>query len=173
MSYLEDETATLIAKLQVSEAQAAYLQSRWAGQIIWMDAKAKRTQRWFYAARIVVILGTVSIPPLVMSESFKFSTSFRRGIVLISLLVAFSTAIESFFHLGDKWRHYRANVEALKSQGWLFSLKTGPYKRYESQAEAFPAFAERIEDILQRDVSEYFATVADAPKEHGPVIRAG
>ncbi len=174
MTYLEEELGGVIEKLDIGEPERAYLRSRWMGQILWMDKKANRARRRFHLARITVIVGSLAIPPMVMSEQFRKSDGFRWIIIGISLLVAFSGAVEAFLHLGDTWRHYRGNVEVMKSQGWLFSLKSGPYRRYDSQSAAFPAFAERIEDLLQEDVSEYLQSVSENPRqEHGPVVRPG
>jgi hypothetical protein len=167
------ELTGLIEKLEVSDTEKEYLQSRWLNQIVWMDFKSRRCRRWFHLTRGLVLVGGIIVPAMVASEFFIKNDGFHWTTVGVSLFVGIVGALEVFFHLGDKWRHYRANVESLKTEGWLFSLRSGRYRRYGSQAEAFPVFAERVEELLQRDVSEYLETVRGPSATSESVMRAG
>jgi hypothetical protein len=175
VNYLERELGGLVDKLQVTETEKEYLRSRWLSQIMWMDGKANHSRRSYHAARTFIIFGGILVPAMITFPLFCNNTDgpFHIATIALSLAVALTAALEGLFHVGDKWRHYRANVESLKTEGWLFSLKSGPYKRYKDQSEAFPSFAERIEEILQRDVSEYLETVGGDEGAHTSVMRVG
>ncbi len=81
------------------------------------------------------------------------------------LTFAISVAVEEFFHYGERWRHYRRAVESLKIEGWQFFQLSGPYKDYKNYAEAYTAFASRVEDILAGEVEIYFTEVVREKKK--------
>ena len=33
------------------------MRSRWLDQIVWLEGKAKKSQRWYYGLRLVAIVG--------------------------------------------------------------------------------------------------------------------
>jgi protein subunit release factor A len=104
------------------------------------------------------------------SDNKNFASYVRWGTVGLGAVVAISSAVEEFFHYGDRWRHYRHTTESLKTQGWQFSQLSGLYSGYKSHQEAFSNFATQIEDILQRDVDVYVTEVVykkEKQKEEG------
>src|SRR4051812_7118950 len=162
---LEQELGGLIDALELTEMQKRFLRLRWLDQIVWMEGKADRARDWYYRLRLTTIIGGVIIPALV---SLNISGTIVPVIFLItflSLLVAISAAVEEFFHYGERWRHYRRTVELLKVEGWQFFQKSGPYHDYGSHAGAYPAFAARVEDIIQRDVEVYITEVVREKEE--------
>ena len=70
-----------------------------------------------------------------------------------------SVAVEEFFHYGERWRHYRATVEVLKSEGWQLFQLSGRYERHASHEAAYREFADRVEQILSADVSKFITEV--------------
>ncbi len=80
----------------------------------------------------------------------------------LSQLVAILAAVDQLFKFGDRWRHYRSTAELLKMQGWQFFELSGPYITYAQTGhkEAFPAFANQIEEIIQSDVEGYVSQIA-------------
>jgi len=79
-------------------------------------------------------------------------------------VVALSAAVEEFFHYGERWRHYRRTVEALKSEGWQFFQLSGSYANL-THVQAYPAFATRVEQLSQEEVETYMTQVAKEKKE--------
>lgn len=73
----------------------------------------------------------------------------------ISAAVTVAGAVEEFSQFGDKWFRYRRTAEVLKSQGWQFMQRSGPYREFTNHRLAFPMFAEQVEGIIQRDVEVY------------------
>lgn len=112
-----------------------------------MEGKADRARDWYYRLRLTTIIGGVIIPALV---SLNFTTEADAVVASItfslSLLVAISAAVEEFFHFGERWRHYH---------------------RFENHAEAYRAFAARVEDINKLDVEAYITNVVREKQEEG------
>jgi hypothetical protein len=68
---------------------------------------------------------------------------------VVSLVVAISASVESFFQFGQRWRNYRSTAERLKIEGWLFLQLAGPYASADrSHADAFRTFATRVEELI-------------------------
>ncbi|ARV62601.1 hypothetical protein BZZ01_31755 [Nostocales cyanobacterium HT-58-2] len=151
----------LIETLELSDLQKQFLRSRWLEQVSWMGGRARFARNWYYRLRLTAIIGGIIVPILVgfnISDK-NVALSVRWLTIGLSGVVAISSAVEEFFHYGDRWRHYRHTTESLKTQGWQFSQLSGLYSGYKSHQEAFPNFATQIEYILQRDVEVYVTEV--------------
>jgi Protein of unknown function (DUF4231) len=60
--------------------------------------------------RLTTVIGAVVVPALVSINAIgKTATVVTWLIFSISLVVALSAAIEGFFQLGARWRHYRSS----------------------------------------------------------------
>lgn len=162
----------LIETLELSDLQKQFLRSRWLEQVSWLGGRARNARNWYYRLRLTAIIGGIIVPILVglnISDR-NVASSVRWFTVGLSGVVAISSAVEEFFHYGDRWRHYRHTAESLKTQGWQFSQLSGLYSGYRSHQEAFSNFATQIEDILQRDVEVYITEVVykkEKQKEEG------
>ncbi len=173
--WLKKDLGTLIDELELPDLQKHFLRSRWLDQVIWMEGKSDSTRSWYYRLRLTVIIGGVTIPALVSLNTPTLTGLSDGGdrIALVvgcitfglSLLVALSAAVEQFFNYGERWRHYRRMVETLKIEGWQFFQLSGPYRRYKSHAEAYPAFAARTEETNQHDVESYITNVVREKEE--------
>jgi len=78
---------------------------------------------------------------------------------------------------GRRWVHFRAVAEALKAEGRLYLARAGFYSRFRGYDDAFPLFAERVGNALQKETEEYVSTVlADLNRRHdeagGPLCQA-
>jgi len=177
---LKEELGTLIGTLELDDLQKQCLRSRWLDQIMWMEGRANKTRSWYYRLRLTVIIGGVIIPALVSlntpaladvggggsaPEASWFALVVGWTAFVLSLVVALSAAVEQFFNYGERWRHYRRMVETLKIEGWQYFQLSGPYRRYKSHAEAYRAFAARMEEANQHDVEAYIANVVREKEE--------
>ena len=151
----------MIEALDLQDLQKHFMRSRWLDQVLWMEGKADRARDWYYRLRLTTIVGGVIVPALVSLNFISGSADAVVGWItfFISLLVAISAAVEEFFHYGERWRHYRQAVEALKGEGWQFFQLSGPYRRHKNHAEAYRAFAARVENINRLDVEAYVTDV--------------
>ena len=152
----------------LSDQQRHFLRSRWIDQVVWMERKAARARRWHYALRLVAVVGGVVTPALV---GLQLDERGRRAVglaaIALSVLVAAAVGIEGLLQLGGTWHHYRRTVEALKGEGWLFFQLSGPYRDHPTHADAYRAFAERVEAILQPSVEGYLAEVSKVHRRQG------
>jgi hypothetical protein len=160
--WLKEDLGSLIDALEgVSDLQKHLLQSRWRDQVMWMEGKAADAQKWYYVLRLAAIVGGVIVPALV-----SLNLSYLHWLtILVSLLVAISVAVEEFFHFGERWKHYRSNAELLKIEGWQFFQLSGPYKSYAKHIDAYPVFAERVEDTIKHEIDVYITEVVKEKEE--------
>lgn len=166
---LESELNELFESLSLKDNQRHYLRSRWMDQVLWMESRAVKARDWYYRLRLTTIIGGVIIPILVSlnlsNNQRNLATTVRAITIGLGGIVAVSSAVEEFFHYGERWRHYRRSVESLKTQGWQFSQLTGTYSAYKTHGDAFRAFTVQVEDIIQRDV-EVYATQVVNPQQN-------
>ncbi len=74
-------------------------------------------------------------------------------------------AVEEVFHFGGHWRHYQRTVELLKIQAWQFFQLSGPYQQFADHGAAYPAFAGKVEEIMQNEIDVYVTEVVTEKKE--------
>lgn len=164
--WLKQDLSGLVETLAISDLQKRFMRSRWLDQVLWMEGRANHARDRYYALRLITIIGGVIVPALVsLNLSSNAASAIRWATFGLSLLVAISAAVEEFFHYGERWKHYRQIVESLKIEGWKFFQFTEPYRSYKTQAEAYPVFAARVEEIIQRDVDVYITEVVKEKTE--------
>lgn len=173
LSESKRQFSELIDALKLEALPKKFLKSRWLDQLNWMDSAAKNNQRYYYLLRLICIAGGVIIPALVSVDAGGGLGAFLKVvIVILSLAVALSAAIEEFFHFGERWRHYRATAEYLKGEGWSFLQLSGPYRKCESHAEAYADFAGRVEDALHKEVELFITKVSRKKQEPEKTTKA-
>jgi Protein of unknown function (DUF4231) len=185
--WLKEDLGALIDALELPGLQKHFLRSRWLDQILWMEGKANGARSWYSRLRLTTIIGGIIIPALISlttpgitilsldggpTPAVGWITVIGWITFVLSILVGISAAVEQFFSFGERWRHYRRMVETLKVEGWQFFQLTGPYRRYESHADAYREFAARTEETNQHDVESYIANVV-REKEKDSEEKAG
>jgi hypothetical protein len=152
--------------MHVREEQRHFLRSRWLESLLWMESAAHKTRRRYYVLRLATVVGAVIVPALVSINAVGKTEGVVTWLTFgISHVVAASAAVEGFFRFGDRWRHYRATVEQMTSEGWLLHELRGPYARPRATHEtAFPTFVDRVEEMLRREAQTYIAQIAAPPR---------
>lgn len=152
---LKNELGSIADGLELDALRVRYLHSRYVDQVVWMEGKADQARRHYVRLRLVTVVGAVIVPVLVGLNSDD--RWLEAATVALSLVVAVSAAVEQFFHFGERWQHYRRNVERLKAEGWrYFELTDGYAATHEG---AFPEFARRVEAILQEETDVFISEV--------------
>ena len=165
--YMKQEYGELIDTLNLTDLQRRFIRSRWLEQVLWLDGKADHSRGRYYSLRLTSIIGGVTIPTLLAIYLVNAADSGTRWITLvISVVVAVTAAVEEFFHYGERWRHYRRMAEWLKIEGWKFFQLTEPYSVYKTHTDAYTAFANQVEAILQQDVEGYVSGVVQQANEN-------
>lgn len=158
--FLKQDLGGLIDALALTDLQKHFLRSRWLDQVLWMEGRADHARNRYYLFRLTTIILGVIIPVLVgLNIEGPIGAILRYGIVVLGLLVAITASLEEFFRYGERWRHYRQTVEWLKIEGWRFFQLSDPYRKFKTHAEAYPSFADRVEDIVRRDVNVYVSEI--------------
>jgi hypothetical protein len=165
-----DRLAALLEALDIAPFRKEILRQRWLDQVSWMSRQARRMRRRYLWIRIPVVLGGVATPGLIAillsaggsAQTFLPGVSTEAVRILsffVSLGVAALAAYEEVLHFGDRWRHYRRTAELLKTLGWQYLTLSGQFKRFKTHEDAFAAFTERVEDVLNEDVEGYLSAV--------------
>jgi hypothetical protein len=163
--WLRDDLASIIDSLSLSEPEKHFLRSRWLEPLLWMEDAAQRTRRRYYALRSIIAVGAVLVPALVsLNVIGAAKTAILWVTFAVSLVVGLSAALEGFFRLGERWRHYRQRVEELKAEGWVYYQLAGGYKDAADHHAGFPAFAANVQRILAQEVEEFIAEIARPPE---------
>jgi hypothetical protein len=170
VEWLESEWGELIDALSLSDLRKRMLKSRWLDQVIWMEGRTNRDRNWYYRLRLTAIIGGILIP-ICVTVSQVSSLGWVAWVATgLGALVAIASAVEEFFHYGERWRNFRNTAELLKIEGWQFFQLSGPYSRRKSHAHAYEKFAARVEEIIHRDVQVYISEVVgerEAREEEG------
>jgi hypothetical protein len=161
--WLRGDLTNIIESLSLSESEKHFLRSRWLEPLLWMEDSAQRTRSRYYALRSVIAVGAVIVPALVSLNVIGAAKTAILWVTFgVSLVVGLSAALEGFFRLGERWRHYRLRVEQLKAEGWDYYELAGGYKHAHDHHEAFPAFSAKVQTILAHEVEEFIAEIARA-----------
>ena len=169
-----DQLERVVDGLNMTKDKKEWMKDRWLDQVLWFDKSAARANLRHGALRIVAIAGGVLVPGLVTIASgsgSSLSTQHRAGALAfgVSLLVAIAVGLDSFFHFGERWRHFRRTAELLKTEGWLFIEGGGRYKAHQHQANFhdrfFPFFATKVEELIRRDVEVYLTRIVQEQPE--------
>ena len=159
---LRAELGGFVDELSLTDMQKRFLRARWIDQVAWMEGKAAQAQQRYYRLRLTTVIGAVMVPAFVSLHTLDGALGdiAQTLSVLVSLVVAVSAAIEQFFDFGGRWQHYRRSVEQLKTEGWSFLQLTGRYAELTTHVAAYPAFTDRVEQIIQSDVESFVTELA-------------
>ncbi len=159
IEWLESNFGELIDALELSDLRKRMLKSRWLDQVLWLEGRTNRNRDWYYRLRLTAIIGGILIPICVTVSQVSSLAWVAWVATALGAVVAIASAVEEFFHYGERWRNFRNTVELLKVEGWHFFQLSGPYSRRKSHAHAYEKFAARVEEIIRRDVQIYISQV--------------
>jgi hypothetical protein len=167
--YLKEQFGSLIDRLDISDLQKEFLKSRWLDQLMWLEKKAGESQKKHFRLRLITIIGGVVIPAMV---SLNVRDGPAKDVIFwgtfsLAQVVAISASVEEFFHYGERWTQYRKTAELVKTEGWQYFQLSGPYHESSSHSAAYRSFADRVEHLIQEDVSAITAVLEEAQKEQG------
>ena len=164
----------VIDGLNMKPEKKEWMKDRWLDQVRWFDQSAARANLRHSTLRIVAIAGGVLVPGLVTiasGSSDRFISPKTAGGLAFgtSLLVAIAVGLDSFFHFGERWRHFRRTAELLKTEGWLFIEGGGRYtahqRLHDFHDRFFPFFATKVEELIRRDVEVYLTRIVQEQPE--------
>ena len=165
--YVTEQFTVLIDQLELPDLNKQFMKSRWLDQLSWLEKRSGETKRWSNRLRLMIIVGGVLIPALVSLNFTDNQLGETIGWVTFGLsqVVAISAAVEEYFHFSDKYTQYRQTAECLKSEAWQFLQFSGFYKKYSDHETAYPAFATRVEQFIQKDVQTFVEIAKETAKQ--------
>jgi hypothetical protein len=167
---LKNETSTLLKSFNdLDDDEQRFLRFRWRAQLLFFKCRIIKNRRRYYVARGIAVVGAVIVPALLGADFLDPSTSVvvRSSAFAVSLTVAIATALEEFVGWGKRWRLYRQAHDEMKAEGWWFVQLLEAYSKSGNHSEAFPLFAQRVEEILDRYAEEYIAELLVLQKKVG------
>ncbi|MCC5900057.1 MAG: DUF4231 domain-containing protein [Phormidium sp. BM_Day4_Bin.17] len=167
--YLKEQFGGLIDQLEISELQKEFVKSRWLDQLMWLEKKSGESQKKHFRLRLITIIGGVVIPAMV---SLNVRDGPAKDVIFwgtfsLAQVVAISASVEEFFHYGERWSQYRKTAEMLKTEGWQYFQLSGPYRDSSCHSTAYRSFADRVEHLIQEDVSAITAVLEEAQQQQG------
>jgi hypothetical protein len=157
IQHLERSITGVIDDLKLEDLQKKFLHDRWLKELLWFEKKSVYNQKRHYLLRIVTIVGGVIVPALVSLGVKEANTAhvIAWSTFCVSLVVAISASLDSFFGYGERWRTFRRTSESLKAHGWQFFQLVGHYGAHPDHSDAFPRFAAQVESLFQQDVESF------------------
>ena len=152
----ENLLAEAVAKATSDKRIQTYFTRRFLAYLRWLEDGSAINLILYYGLRIPAIVLAALVPALV---ALNLGEVGRIITVILGVIVAATTAVEHFLTNGQKWRHYRASVELMKSEGWLYLELAGPYANHASLEAAFSTFVGRVETLMRDEVNEYVTTI--------------
>src|SRR5258706_6369195 len=108
---LKQELGALIDAVELPDLQKRFLRLRWLDQTLWAERRAGEARNRYYALRMIAIIGGVLVPALIGFKLPWAQAAIDCSTFIISLVVAISLALDSFFRWGERWTHYRRMSE--------------------------------------------------------------
>jgi hypothetical protein len=156
--YLEQALDRVVS----SESEREYMHGRFLPYVRFCESQARVWRLSFYWLRIPALVLATAVPALVAAN---LGLTGRLVATSLGVIVASLAAVEHFFNMGGRWRHYRSLVERLKSEGWTYVAHAPHHADAESREEALRLFVEQIERTIETDVGEYVTLVnPDTPR---------
>lgn len=160
---LKAQLEPVIDGVSLDDLQKRFLRDRWLDQLLWFESKAAANQRRYYALRLVMIVGGVTVPALVSLNVRENHVADALAWITfsVSLVVAITAAVDGLFGFGERYRSFRRTAELLKADGWQFFELAGAYAAAD-HAAAFPRFTAHTETLIQQDLKAFIAQAAQA-----------
>ncbi|MBX2873198.1 MAG: DUF4231 domain-containing protein [Saprospiraceae bacterium] len=169
-----DRIKAIIEKIELKDFEKDLMCYRWLVRVENMEKDARKSKMRHYILKIIIIVGSAIVPVLASlnnppkaTDPLDGQTILYLSTLIISMIVSISAGIHEFFSYGDRWRHYRATVENLKSEGWHYIQQTGRYRSIGNHEKAYKRFAERVESILTKERERYMTDIAKEKTNEG------
>lgn len=132
-----------------SPEEIYYMENRWYAQWEYYDKRATVAKRAAQRLQLTITVGSAAVPVLVGIQAIDSRVDFALYTVtiIISFLVAGSSAIETVKKYAEAWRSYRTATEELMREKALYDVKSGPYRK---STNPFLLFVERCEDVIAK-----------------------
>jgi hypothetical protein len=126
-----------------------YLEKRVDHQINWMEEKSTMNQKRYKAMKFVEIIAAALVPLLVsiQPEDSNLRMTLNTTVGLLGVLIVILSSLRQLNKYQENWITYRATLESLKREKFLFNAATPPYH----DSNAFINLVMNIESLLSKE----------------------
>lgn len=154
----QEELEKLIDTRKELEPHRDYLKQRWMKMVLWWDGRSSDARKKYMRIRGTIVVGGILLPVLsTLAVATNVAPFAGIAISCVGAVVAVCAAWEGIANYGEVWADKRRASELIKVEGWQFFELAGKYKSYNSHNEAYERFVSEVEDMIAREVGEYFA----------------
>ena len=139
-----------------------YLTEDYAKALKFYDYRARTSKRVYRILSIYLIVTSSVLTPLVALSPDHALWRITAATLSATLVVA--TGLLAHLKSHENWLSYRASWDALERERRLFEIGAGPYG---SLPDKGVFFVERVENILTKEGTEFFARHASTEKRGG------
>ena len=136
-----------------------YLENDYAKAAKFYDERACYSKRIYRVLSIYLIVASAILTPLVALAPDEGCWRIITAALSATLVVA--TGMSAHLKSHENWLSYRASWDALERERRLFEAGGGPYK---STPNKEVLFVERVEAVLAKEGTEFFARHASPGK---------
>lgn len=133
-------------------AVTEYIDRRFADALYFYDARAISNKRWYRWLSTYIIVVSAGLSPLVAFAPAE--PRWRALAASLSASIVAATAVLGHFKFHENWLSFRASWDALQREREYYRASSGGY-RWAQDRNAL--FVERVEAILARESSDFFA----------------
>jgi hypothetical protein len=148
----EDHFAELISELNIQESKKRYLRVRWLTNLHHIRLRELKNRWRYYRLRALTITCGAILPVLLSLEP---TPALHWSSIVVSLVVAVGTGLDTFFRFGDRWKCHHITSAKLQTIGWNYICLTGPYGRFEDHEDAYETFMQETEHVFDEFASAY------------------
>ncbi len=145
-----------------------YLAEDYAKACKFYDDRARTSKLAYRALSIYLIVASAVLTPLVAFAPDQVCWRITAAALSATLVVA--TGLLAHLKSHENWLSYRASWDALERERRLFETGSGPYSSVPDKASLF---VERIEAVLTKEGTDFFARHAHAEKRDANAGKPG
>lgn len=141
-----------------------YDEGQYASALKFYDERSVWNKRWYRVLSIYVLVISAGLAPFIAIMPKESDWRIATAILTASIVVA--TGLLAHFKFHENWLSFRSNWDALKREK---AYRDAGIHEYRSCADRNALFVERVESILAREGSDFFARHyrADEPSRTG------
>lgn len=167
---LKSLTEALIDQWADNPEAQFYIRHQWAEWVRVAHLIKLRSQRRFYFARWLTVVGATTVPTLVVVGAQTHglvATATQTSAVILSLMVAAAAGALQVTQMGPRWRLYRRLQFDLERIAAQFYARHGDYA-IEDPCRRFALFVDRVEAILRDSETSYSSQIAMLSEDEKP-----
>jgi hypothetical protein len=138
-----------------------YLAADYAKAVKFYDDRANASKRWYRGLSIYVLAVSAGLTALIAFAP-ENSLSWRIISAAVSATIVLATGLLAHLKCHENWLSYRGSWDALERERRFYQTVTGAYK---SATDRGALFVERVEAILTKEGTDFYARHAKGDEQ--------